>query len=166
MRFPLIACLLALSATPALAQTAAVPPAPGPMPATWSQEPATWSSMPATWSTDPGCGACALRVTFGGNALAIQRNGHTIYRGPAALAVSDDEIAVRLDAGGERNLIRFSRSGGAIRLVSGLPGGSPHRVPPLYACRATAVEAADAAALPAAVLPAAVLPVAARAPIP
>lgn len=136
-RLSLAACAVALSAWPALAQTAAMP------------TPA--NTMPATWSTDPGCGARALRVTFGGNALAIQRNGHTIYRGAAALAVSDDEIAVRLGSAGERNLIRFSRSGEAIRLVSALPGGAPHRVPPLYACRAAGLEAAaEAVVLPAA----------------
>jgi len=115
------------------------------------------SNIPATWSTDPSCSAQSLRLTFGGNALAIERNGRVIFRGPARLAVSDDEIAVRLGADQgrgdpERNIIRFSRAAGALRLASvALPGAGAHvpRVPPLYPCRPPGVEANGAAMLPA-----------------
>jgi hypothetical protein len=113
-------------------------------------------NIPATWSTDPGCSAQALRVTFGGNALAIERNGRLIFRGVARLAVSDDEIAVRLGADAvrsdsERNTIRFNRAGDALRLVSiALPGSGPQfpRVPPLYPCRPPGAEASGAVVLP------------------
>lgn len=104
-------------------------------------------NIPATWSTDPGCSAQALRVTFGGNAFAIERNGHLIFRGAAALAISDDEIAIRLGAdplrSTERNTIRFNRAGDSLRLVSAtVPGaGMFPRVPPLYPCGAPGIEA-------------------------
>jgi hypothetical protein len=135
----------------------------------WAIAPAAWAqssvvnNIPAVWSTDPSCSAQALRVTFGGNALAMERNGHVIFRGPATLAISDSEIAVRLGtdplrADSERNVIRFSRAGEALRLVSlSLPGANAQhpRVPPLYPCRAPGVEAAGSAVLPAsATLPA------------
>jgi hypothetical protein len=119
------------------------------------------SNMPATWSTDPGCGAQALRLTFGGNALAIERNGHVIFRGAARLAISDDEVAIRLGSEPprmdptsgepERNTIRFSRAGDALRLVSlTVPGAAQFaRVPPLYPCSPPPVaEASGAVILP------------------
>jgi hypothetical protein len=128
----------------------------------------TASNIPSTWSTDPECGAQALRLTIGGNALAIERNGHVIFRGAARLAISDDEIAIRLGSEPphidpartepERNTIRFSRTGPALRLVSvTVPGAAQFvRVPPLYACQPASTEANGAVMLPSsATLPAA-----------
>jgi hypothetical protein len=118
------------------------------------------SNIPSTWSTDPGCGAQALRLTIGGNALAIERNGHVIFRGAARLAISDDEIAIRLGTEPphidpartepERNTIRFSRAGEALRLVSlTVPGAAQFaRVPPLYPCQPAVNEANGVVMLP------------------
>jgi hypothetical protein len=126
------------------------------------------SNIPSTWSTDRDCGAQALRLTFGGNALAIERNGHVIFRGAARLAISDDEIAIRLGSEPphidptrtepERNTIRFSRAGDALRLTSvTVPGAAQFaRVPPLYPCQSTLNEANGVVMLPSsATLPAA-----------
>jgi hypothetical protein len=114
------------------------------------------SDFPGTWSTDPACGARALRVTFGANTLAIERNGRSIYQGGAVITVADDLIAVRLlPRGGEpgdstRGVIRFGRAAGSIRMVAATAAdGTAHyaRVPPLYPCRAPATEAAVPAVL-------------------
>lgn len=111
------------------------------------------SSIPATWSTDPACGARALRVTFGANTLTIERNGRSIYRSGATVSVTDDAIAVRLASNGEavgdpaRNVIRFSRAPDAIRMVVDGPA-SRVRIPALYPCRATGIEAAAPAGTP------------------
>jgi hypothetical protein len=103
------------------------------------------SNVPGTWSTDPQCSPRALRVMFGRDTLTMERNGRLIYRGGAQVAISEEAIAVRLapgrdDAerpGPDRNVIRFSRGNGAIRMVPAAPGGASHpRVPPLYPCSA------------------------------
>lgn len=114
------------------------------------------SDVPGTWSTDPQCSVRALRVIFGRDMLTMERNGHTIYRGGADVAISDDQIAVRLaqsriQAGGterpdpERNVIRFSRGSDALRMVATPRDGAVQhpRVPPLYPCRAAGAAAGD-----------------------
>jgi len=116
------------------------------------------SNVPGTWSTDPQCSARALRVTFGRDTLVMERNGHLIYRGGAQVAVSDDAIAVRLAPSGavsERNVIRFHRGGDALRLVAATRDGAVQspRVPPLYPCRAAAIEAASTVSPAAASVP-------------
>lgn len=126
-------------------------------------------NVPGTWSTDPQCSAQALRVTFGRDTLTMERNGHLIYRGRAQVAVSEEAIAVRLapgpgDAerpglerpGPERNVIRFSRGSGAIRMIAATRDGATQhpRVPPLYPCRPAGAHADTALLPPAAVLPA------------
>ena len=106
------------------------------------------------WSTDAACAPGGVRVTFGNDALAIERNGRRVFSSSASYAASGDLVAVRIKSSASqadedaRGLIRFRRDDDGIRLVSAGQEGVARlvRVPPLYRC--PPVTATTAAIVP------------------